>query len=186
MRLLTSWMCRAHCHRIIKLSGTLGKFAPEKELIENVHGVRNTFLDYGVKLSKELKTPTGKHHPVFSATAEPKVYFIGKMLWSKGIDSLMELLKYAEESADLKVDFDMYGGGPNFEEAKKRSEKLELSMTFHGPLDHAALAPTHKVSHSWSLLLSRKLYAYPFLLYQSNSSNRYSSIRHFLKCYAQQ
>lgn len=145
MRLLSSWMCRAHCHRIIKLSGTLGKFAPEKELIENVHGVRNTFLDYGVKLSKELKTPTGKNHPVFSATAEPKVYFIGKMLWSKGIDSLMELLKYAEESADLKVDFDMYGGGPNFEEAKERSEKLELSMTFHGPLDHAALAPTHKI-----------------------------------------
>lgn len=67
------------------------------------------------------------------------------MLWSKGIGSLMELLKYAEESADLKVDFDMYGGGPDFDEAKKRSEKLGLNMTFHGPVDHAALAPSHKV-----------------------------------------
>ena len=47
MRLLSSWMCRVHCHRIIKLSGTLQAFAPEKELIENVHGVRRSFLDIG-------------------------------------------------------------------------------------------------------------------------------------------
>lgn len=145
MRLLSSWMCRAHCHRIIKLSGTLDKFAPEKELVENVHGVRNTFLDYGKKLSQVLQTEEGKNHPVFGADAEPKVYFIGKMLWSKGIGSLMELLKYAEESADLSIKFDMYGGGPDLEEAKKRSSKLDLSMDFHGPIDHAALAPTHKI-----------------------------------------
>ena len=138
-------MCRAHCHRIIKLSGTLGKFAPEKELVENVHGVRHAFLEYGVELSKTLKSPEATSHPVFGPTADPKVYFIGKMLWSKGIGSLMELLKYAEESADLKVDFDMYGGGPNFEEAQQRSKKLGLSMEFHGPIDHAALAPSHKI-----------------------------------------
>mgnify|MGYP001340360123 CR=1 FL=1 len=57
----------------------------------------------------------------------------------------MELLKYAEESADLTIDMDMYGGGPNLEEAKSRSESLGLSMTFHGPIDHAALGPSHKV-----------------------------------------
>ena len=34
MRLLCSWMIRAHCHRAIKLSGALGVFAPEKEIIE--------------------------------------------------------------------------------------------------------------------------------------------------------
>merc|ERR1712238_555789 len=27
MRPLSSWMCRAHCHRLIKLSGTLQQFA---------------------------------------------------------------------------------------------------------------------------------------------------------------
>mmetsp|Transcript_17511 Transcript_17511/g.33197 ORF Transcript_17511/g.33197 Transcript_17511/m.33197 type:complete len:883 (+) Transcript_17511:1648-4296(+) len=145
MRLLTSWMCRAHCHRIIKLSGTLGKFAPEKELVENVHGVRKTFLDYGSHLSQLLKSPSSKSHPVFGPDADPKVYFIGKMLWSKGIGSLMELLKYAEDSADLKINVDMYGGGPDLKEAQQRSEKLEVSMQFHGPIDHAALASTHKI-----------------------------------------
>eukprot|EP00581_Thalassiosira_minuscula_P006562 CAMPEP_0183743140 /NCGR_PEP_ID=MMETSP0737-20130205/65063_1 /TAXON_ID=385413 /ORGANISM="Thalassiosira miniscula, Strain CCMP1093" /LENGTH=1006 /DNA_ID=CAMNT_0025978747 /DNA_START=257 /DNA_END=3275 /DNA_ORIENTATION=- len=210
MRLLSSWMCRAHCHRLIKLSGTLQQLAPEKELVENVHGVRRTFLDIGedlrtklssknpssssssssssphchrlIKLSgtlqqlapeKELvenvhgvrrtfldigedlrtklsaKTPSSSSSsssdPVFGADATPTVYFIGKMLWSKGIGSLMDLMKYAEESADLKVKVDMYGGGPNKDEASAKAEAMGLEMPFHGPIDHAALGSTHKV-----------------------------------------
>ena len=54
MQMLCSWMCRAHCHRLIKLSGTLGNFAPEKELVENVHGVGRTFLDIGEELKCRL------------------------------------------------------------------------------------------------------------------------------------
>jgi digalactosyldiacylglycerol synthase len=145
MRLLCSWMCRAHCHRVIKLSGTLDKVAPEKELVENVHGVRGTFLDVGEKLRRKLQSPLPVEDPVFSAEAEPTIYFIGKMLWSKGLGSLMELLKYAEESADLKVKVDMYGGGPDMNAADSKSSKLSLDMIFHGPLDHAELASTHKI-----------------------------------------
>jgi len=184
MRLLCSWMCRAHCHRIIKLSGTLGSFAPEKELVENVHGVRKTFLDYGISLATELRLlqqqkqqqqqqqqqkqqhhlqqqqnhrsyadrplttemmPQQAHHPVFGPDAQPTVYFIGKMLWSKGIGSLMDLLEYAEESAGLKVKVDMYGGGPNLEEARVKAEDMGLDMPFRGPIDHAELTSTHKI-----------------------------------------
>jgi len=145
MRLLCAWMCRAHCHRIIKLSGTLDQFAPEKELVENVHGCRKSFLDYGIKLSQVLKSPEGTHDDVFGPNADPKVYFIGKMLWSKGLNYLMELLKYAEESAGLTIDMDMYGGGPDLEEAKSKARSLGLQMAFHGPIDHAALGPSHKV-----------------------------------------
>jgi len=152
MRLLSAWMCRAHCHRIIKLSGTLDNFAPEKELVENVHGCRKSFLNYGVELSKVLKSPEAANHLVFGPDADPKVYFIGKMLWSKGINYLMELLKYAEESAGLKIDMDMYGGGPNLEEARERSASLGLSMIYHGAIDHAALAPSHKVIFSIILI----------------------------------
>jgi digalactosyldiacylglycerol synthase len=146
MRLLCSWMCRAHCHRIIKLSGTLDKMAPEKELVENVHGVRETFLDVGRNVRKRLKQSTAATDPVFGAEVEPKIYFIGKLLWSKGLGSLMELLKYAEESAGVKgIRVDMYGGGPDMEAARAKSEKLELDMPFHGPLDHAELDYTHKI-----------------------------------------
>ena len=143
MRLLCSWMCRAHCHRVIKLSGTLDKVAPEKELVENVHGVRGTFSDIG----SEVRTIVQKSsdHSIFGSTSDPTVYFIGKMLWSKGLGSLMELLKFAEESANLRVRVDMYGGGPDLEPASKKANNLQLEMEFHGPLDHAELAYSHKI-----------------------------------------
>jgi len=143
MRLLTSWMCRAHCHRIIKLSGTLSEFAPEKELIENVHGVRKSFLDVGEKVS--LRCRENIDDEVFGPSAEPSVYFIGKMLWSKGLGSLMELIKYAEESASLGIKVDMYGGGPNKDEASEKANTLGVDMEFHGPVDHAALGMSHKI-----------------------------------------
>jgi len=145
MKLLCTWMCRSHCHRLIKLSGTLGQYAPEKELIENVHGVRGTFLDIGEELRQKLLSPGASEDPVFSATAEPAVYFIGKMLYSKGIGSLMSLLKYAEETANIRLHIDMYGGGPDKDAAEAKSEKMGVDMTFHGPVDHAKLAMSHKV-----------------------------------------
>ena len=145
MKLLCAWMCRAHCHRLIKLSGTLGKMAPEKELVENVHGVRGTFIDVGREVGDRIRTDR-ESDIIFGSDAEPTLYYIGKLLWSKGLGSLMELLKYAEETAGLKVKVDMYGGGPDKEAAEAQAAKLGLDFPFHGPLDHAELAYTHKVS----------------------------------------
>lgn len=145
MKLLTSWMCRAHCHRVIKLSGTLQQFCPEKELVENVHGVRRTFLDIGEELRTKLISQNMDDDPVFSPdAATPAAYFIGKMLWSKGLGSLMELIKYAE-SAGLQIKMDMYGGGPNKDEAATKAKQMGLDMSFHGPIDHSELGRTHKV-----------------------------------------
>jgi len=143
MRLLCSWMCRAHCHRVIKLSATLGSFAPEKELVENVHGVRQTFLDVGDQVSHRITT--NHQDDIFGSNAPPTVYFIGKMLWSKGLATLMDLMKYAQESAGLNVKVDMYGGGPDKDEAMERSNQMELDMPYHGPVDHAKLGFSHKI-----------------------------------------
>jgi digalactosyldiacylglycerol synthase len=161
MKLLTTWMCRAHCHRLIKLSGTIGKVSPEKELVENVHGVRETFLDVGREVARRIQqqNSTGvwtfvgtepEPDPVFGAEASPTIYFLGKLLLSKGLYSLMELLKYAEETADLRVKVDMYGGGADQTTAEAKAEKLGLDMPFHGPLDHAELAYSHKVGREQS------------------------------------
>ena len=57
----------------------------------------------------------------------------------------MDLIKYAEDSAGLKVKVDMYGGGPNKDEASEKATKMGLDMTYHGPIDHAELGSTHKV-----------------------------------------
>lgn len=64
-------MCRAYCHKIIKLSGALQEFAVEKEVISNVHGVRNKFLDIGTSVT--------------TSTFTEGAYFIGKLAWAKGL-----------------------------------------------------------------------------------------------------
>ncbi|CAM9968779.1 unnamed protein product, partial [Choristocarpus tenellus] len=60
---------RAHCHRIIKLSNTLQRYAGEKEMVCNVHGVRNRFLEIGDD------TASKKEGERFTKGA----YFIGKV-----------------------------------------------------------------------------------------------------------
>lgn len=178
MRLLCAWMCRAHCHRIIKLSGTLGKFAPEKELIENVHGVRGTFLDIGEEVRERLlSSQMAAKDDVFGPNAEPSIYFIGKMLWSKGLLSLMELLKYAEESANLQLKVDMYGGGPDKDAAEAKAKKFDLDMPFHGALEHSKLAYSHKIFINPSLsevlctTVSEALAMGKFVILPSHPSN---------------
>lgn len=52
VRAACAFTVRAHCHRIIKLSGALQDYAKEKELVENVHGVR-------LKMGNKQKGPEG-------------------------------------------------------------------------------------------------------------------------------
>ena len=77
----------------LPLSGSLGNF----------DGVRRTYLNIGEELKCRLSNDDNESSLdlVFSADATPKVYLIGKML--------VELMKYAKESAGLKVTIvDMY------------------------------------------------------------------------------
>jgi len=128
MRLLVSWMVRAHCHRIIKLSGTLEKAAPEKELVENVHGVRSVFLDIGRQ---------GKRGEA--------AYFIGKLLWSKGFLQLIDLLSYSQDSAGFNMTLDVYGSGPDREAIQARAQEAGVKLVFYGAIDHAELRNSHKI-----------------------------------------
>lgn len=48
-------MARAYCHKIIKLSGVIQSLAPEKEVVCNVHGVRQKFLDVGQEYAHKVR-----------------------------------------------------------------------------------------------------------------------------------
>lgn len=121
---MNQWMCRAYCHKVIKLSGALQRFAPGKEEVENVHGVRREFLEAGASVrGSEMEG----------------AYFIGKMLWPKGMDRLIPMMVYARERDGRSFKMDVYGSGPDEEEIKRKVTARSLDITFHGAVDHAQL-----------------------------------------------
>jgi len=122
---MNQWMCRAYCHKVIKLSGALQRFAPGKEEIENVHGVRREFLEVGDRAK---------------GSEMEGAYFIGKMLWPKGMDRLIPMMVYARERDGRTFKMDVYGSGPDEDEIKRKAMARTLGITFHGAVDHAQLS----------------------------------------------
>jgi hypothetical protein len=65
---LSSLMVRAYCDKVVKLSPVLQEYAPGKEVVSNVHGIRQEF--FRVPLSS-------------STPSVVQCYFIGKLLWGE-------------------------------------------------------------------------------------------------------
>ena len=101
--MLASALCavvaQGYTDRIIKLSGTLQAYAPHKERICNVHGIRQDYL--------RVPPPTGQG-----------IYFLGKLLWAKGLAKLLtfERLYYKQQQPQAYFPIDIYGSGPDEEE----------------------------------------------------------------------
>ena len=107
---MSSAMVRAYCHKVIKLSDVLQTFAPEKESTSNTHGVRSDFLREGQR--------RGLHGGTY-----PGVYFIGKLLWAKGFDLMLELQDYYKQCTGDYFAIDIYGDGP---------DKRDIMRAYHG------------------------------------------------------
>lgn len=116
---------RAYCHKVIKLSGALQVFAPEKEVISNVHGVREKYLQIGDAVSTKRLTKGA--------------YFVGKLANAKGLLELFHLLDYVKSRTGQHIPVDVYGSGPHEKEIKRAASKRKLSVKFLGTIDHALL-----------------------------------------------
>lgn len=104
---LSTLVCRSYCHKVVKLSATLPVFARYKECVCNTHGVRSDFL------RKQGSEPD-------TVEDGARVYFIGKCLWAKGFNFMLQCEeKFKAETGDF-FPIDIYGGGPD-QEAIKRS-----------------------------------------------------------------
>lgn len=113
-------MVRAYCHKVIKLSSVLQSYASEKEATSNVHGVRSEFIDTGLATNLNRS-------PFFTDEVNNKnathVYFIGKLLWAKGLDLLLELEDYYKDCTGSYFAVDIYGNGP---------DEKAIMRAFHG------------------------------------------------------
>ena len=141
-------MVRAYCDKVIKLSDVLQSYAPEKEISCNVHGIRSEFFK--------------------TKCAGNKVYFIGKLLWAKGLDKLISLQEEYRKITGDYMEMDVFGSGPEEEDirraylqpyyssSQKRTGRLPpmslrewrrkpLPTRFMGRIDHAKIGEEYKV-----------------------------------------
>jgi digalactosyldiacylglycerol synthase len=125
-------MVRAYCHKVIKLSLILQSFAPEKEATSNVHGVRSDFIHTGLLRAEQLITSRGNEIYTGSNDTsstlskdenENEAYFIGKLLWAKGLDIMLELEDYYKQVTGQYFSIDIYGSGP---------DSKAITRAFHG------------------------------------------------------
>jgi len=144
---LSSLMVRAYCDKVIKLSATLQTYSPEKETVCNVHGVRADFLDIGARRALEQPTtPTNTNIAVDATGAgdeKPVAYFIGKLLWEKGLDRLLRLQYFYKEITGEFFPIDIIGDGP---------DRTDIEATYLG-LDvrsiRKVLASSDEIKFSW-------------------------------------
>lgn len=107
IRLMSSAMVRAYCHKVIKLSDVLQPFAPEREITRNVHGVRKEFIQTG-RVDWKNESSSGDN--------VGEIYFIGKLLWAKGLNILLDYEDYYKQMTGSYFAVDIYGTGPDQEE----------------------------------------------------------------------
>lgn len=143
---VNSLVVQANCHKVIKLSGVLQSFFPGKEVVENVHGIRDTYLKEGRRIFSSHLPFRGKR----------KAYFIGKLIWGKGFNELLELESRFRQSTGCYFAIDIFGTGNDELEIKRAFNKerhadnyvfkslnkdcQRLPVNFMGKTDHASLA----------------------------------------------
>ncbi len=109
---LNSLVVQANCHRVVKLSDVLQEFAPMSECIENVHGIRHAYLLEGERRTVSMLAIAG-------STKQRRAYFIGKLLWAKGFDQLLDLQSAFRERTGDYFEVDVFGSGPDECEIKR-------------------------------------------------------------------
>lgn len=143
---VNSLVVKANCHRVIKLSDVLQSFVPGKEVVENVHGIRDTYLNEGRRVCSTQPAASGKR----------KAYFVGKLIWGKGFSELLELQSRFHKSTGNYFAIDIFGSGNDELEIQRAFNKEQrndgymfkslgtkgekLPVNFMGKTDHATLA----------------------------------------------
>jgi len=110
---VNSLVVQANCHRVVKLSGVLQEFGSMSECVENAHGIRQTFLKEGKRRRASLTSSSQ------ISTEQRRAYFIGKLLWAKGFDHLLDLQTCFRERTGDHFEVDIFGSGPDEDEIKR-------------------------------------------------------------------
>jgi hypothetical protein len=131
---LSSLVVKAYCHRVIRLSATLPHLDKTKEITSNVHGVRHEFfLDSSATNitavsenetkdteEKTAEDPVSDSLQVNEDEVKPTaVYFIGKLIWAKGFEKVLEVQEKFKIATGDYFEIDIYGSGKDEKDIQK-------------------------------------------------------------------
>jgi digalactosyldiacylglycerol synthase len=140
LRMVNSWVCRAYCHKVVKLSDAVQDLP--RQCTQFVHGVSPKFLDVGAAKARAAKQEAESAAAAVSAAANPQnalaslsmsqssdrmgspgesgtssqvwpqgAYFLGKVVWAKGYTELLDLMEKHAAKGHAPVPLDVYGSG---------------------------------------------------------------------------
>lgn len=120
------WVTRIYCHKVIRLSAATQDLP--RSVVCNVHGVNPKFIEIGkIKLGQQQRG---------EVAFTKGVYYIGKMVWSKGYKELLQLLsEHEDELSDLQID--LYGSGEDSDAVQESARRLKLEVRVYPGRDHA-------------------------------------------------
>lgn len=110
LRAINGWVCRVHCHKVIKLSDAVQRLP--RQCVEFVHGVSPRFLEvgaqkaYAAKLARDVASSTSEAEPWRMGA-----YFLGKVVWAKGYTELLDLLEQHKARHGSDIAMHVYGSG---------------------------------------------------------------------------
>ncbi|KAK1293817.1 hypothetical protein QJS10_CPA16g01183 [Acorus calamus] len=126
LKYINNWVTHIYCHKVIRLSAATQDLP--RSIVCNVHGVNPKFIEIG-------KMKQGQQQRGERAFSKG-VYFIGKMIWSKGYKELLQLLlENQNKLPGLQVD--LYGNGEDSEQVKQAAKNLSLDVKVYPGRDHA-------------------------------------------------
>jgi digalactosyldiacylglycerol synthase len=125
-RVMNACLCAIHTHKIIKLSDAVQPLP--RQATQYVHGAPGCFLDIG----DEASQPAPDGQPRFSKGA----YTLGKMVWGKGWEELLELLERQRDRGEPLPELAGFGSGEAEDSIHKRANDGKLNIKFMGRVDH--------------------------------------------------
>ena len=127
---LSAMVITGYCHKCIRLSPTLPSLVnPILETTCNVHGVNHAFLEKSRLAQEALETKTisnSKNAAVDEQKIKasgPSVYFVGKIIWAKGFDKILEVQERYKALSDEYFPMNVYGTGDDLQ---------AIQLAFHG------------------------------------------------------
>ena len=130
-----------------------------------MHGVREAFINEG---RRRAQHSLDKKDLPLDEEVEDQVYYIGKLLWAKGFEQMLELEEFYHLISGKYFAVDIYGSGPEEDEIKRAFHGRRLRRKQSQPDDsgHRSLSGEYIAKKFQSIKMTSQEFEIPKTFYE--------------------